>query len=318
MKTVAIIIVNWNSWELLARCLRALALQTCQDFSVTIIDNASTVPMPEHLLADYPWAKLVFNSHNTGFAAANNLAVLQHTEQTDWIALLNPDAFPEPDWLAQLLAATVAHPDCAVFASRQLSAGDPSRLDGDGDTYHMSGRAWREGHSFKVPPNSPAVADVFSPCAAAGLYRRSAFVEVGGFDEDFFCYFEDVDLGFRLQLAGYGCCLITTAVVHHLGSSTTGGRHGDFAVYHGHRNLVWTYFKNMPGILFWVFLPLHLAINLVTLVHHGRRPALILRSKRDALFGLPAMLKKRRLIQRHRRTSIRSFWRILDKRILPK
>lgn len=318
MKTVAVIIVNWNSWALLARCLRALAAQTYQDFSVTVIDNASSEVMPPQLLAHYPHVRLVRNSRNTGFAAANNLAVQQHSGDSEWIALLNPDAFAQPDWLAQLMRATKAHPDGAVFASRQLNAADPSRLDGDGDVYHASGRAWRAGHGRAVPVHSPAVRAVFAPCAAAGLYRRSAFCEVGGFDEDFFCYFEDVDLGFRLQLAGYPCLLITGAVVHHLGSSTTGGQHSDFAAYHGHRNLVWTYFKNMPGLLFWLFLPLHLALNLATVLHYVRRPGVILRAKRDALLGLPGMLRKRRTIQDRRRASIATLWRVLDKRFLPK
>jgi len=318
MKTFAVIIVNWNSWALLARCLQALAAQTYRDFSVTIIDNASREAMPDNLLADYPEARLVRNPRNLGFAAANNLAVREYTGDSEWLALLNPDAFPQPDWLAQLMRATGAHPDCAVFASRQLDATDPARLDGDGDIYHISGRAWRAGRARKAPRHSPAACPVFSPCAAAGLYRRSAYNEAGGFDEDFFCYFEDVDLGFRLQLLGHRCLLIPGAVVHHLGSATTGGQHGDFAVYHGHRNLVWTYFKNMPGILFWIFLPLHLAINLAALLRHGRRFGLVMRAKRDALIGLPAMLKKRRDIQRRRRVTLASLWRILDKRLLPK
>ena len=122
MKKVAIIIVNWNSWPLLARCLQALAAQSYQDFSVTIIDNASSDAMPDALLAPFPKVNLVRNSRNTGFAAANNLAVQQHSGSSEWVALLNPDAFPEPDWLAQLMHATQAHPDCAVFASRQLDA----------------------------------------------------------------------------------------------------------------------------------------------------------------------------------------------------
>lgn len=315
--SVAVVIVNWNSWALLARCLRALAAQSYRDFSVTIIDNASREEMPHDLLAGYPKARLVRNTCNLGFAAANNLAVQQHTDHSEWIALLNPDAFPEPDWLAQLMRATQTYPECSVFASRLLNAADPMRLDGDGDIYHISGRAWRAGHGQTIQQQSAAAHPVFSPCAAAGLYRRSVFNALGGFDEDFFCYFEDVDLGFRLQLAGYACLLIPSAVVHHLGSAASGGQHGDFAVYHGHRNLVWTYFKNMPGILFWIFLPLHVAINLAALLQYGRRPGLILRAKRDALLGLPGMLKKRRRIQGRRRASIASLWRILDKRLLP-
>jgi GT2 family glycosyltransferase len=320
-KTVAVVIVNWNSWPLLARCLDALAAQTFQDFSVTIIDNASQGEPPENLLAAHPTACLVRNPTNTGFAAANNLAVNHHTGNSPWVALLNPDAFAQPDWLAQLMQAAVAHPDCAVFASRQLNAADPSLLDGDGDNYHVSGRAWRGGFGQPLaqaqttqPGSLPAV---FSPCGAAALYRRSAYVEVGGLDEDFFCYFEDVDLGFRLQLAGYSCLLVPHAVVHHVGSAATGGQHGDFAVYHGHRNLVWTYFKNMPGALFWLFLPLHLALNLVTLLRYRHRLGVVWRAKKDALLGLPRMLAKRQRIQARRLASTAAVWRVLSKRLPP-
>lgn len=323
-KTVAVVIVNWNSWSLLERCLKALADQTYQDFSVTIIDNASQGEPPDQLLASHPTARLIRNLSNTGFAAANNLAVSKYTGDSIWVALLNPDAFAQPDWLAQLMLAANTHPDCAVFASRQLNAADPTLLDGDGDEYHISGRAWRKGYHLS-PEHSrtgqmgrrseSTMPAVFSPCGAAALYRRSAYVAVGGLDEDFFCYFEDVDLGFRLQLAAYPCLLVTQAVVHHVGSGTTGGQHSDFAIYHGHRNLVWTFIKNMPGFLFWLLLPLHVLLNLVSLLWfairgHGR---VIWRAKRDALLGMPKMWRKRRKVQAARVVSILDIWKVLDK-----
>ena len=140
---------------------------------------------------------------------------------------------------------------------------------------------------------------------------------VGGFDEDFFCYLEDVDLGFRLRLAGHRCMLVPDAVAHHIGSATTGGQHSDFAIYHGHRNLVWTFIKNMPGALFWLFLPWHLVMNLASIVWfslggHGR---VILRAKLDALKGIPKMWRKRREVRR-RRASLGDIWRVIDKRIV--
>ncbi|MEI6599783.1 MAG: glycosyltransferase family 2 protein [Comamonadaceae bacterium] len=311
MARVAVIIVHWNCWDVLARCLDALAQQTWRDFSVTIVDNASSQPMPAQLLERCPGAVLVQNATNLGFAAANNQAVLQHSGNSEWLALLNPDAFAQPDWLEQLMQASAAAPDCSVFASRQIDATHPELLDGDGDAYHISGRAWRIGHGQPIPQNKPAVEPVFSPCAASGLYRRSAFMQVGGFDEDFFCYFEDVDLGFRLQLAGYHCLLVRTAVVHHLGATSTGGQHSDFALYHGHRNLVWTYFKNMPGALFWLLLPLHLAINFFTLLHHAQHSKVIWRAKRDAFFGLLTIKAKRNAVQCKRTQSIASLWRMM-------
>jgi GT2 family glycosyltransferase len=145
---------------------------------------------------------------------------------------------------------------------------------------------------------------------------------VGGFDEDFFCYFEDVDLGFRLRLAGHRCLLVPGAVAYHVGYATTERRHSDFAVYHGHRNLVWTYVKNMPGVLFWLLLPLHIALNLVTIIWFSLKGqgGVILKAKWDALCGISIfhIWKKRHNIQRSRIASIGEIWKVLDKSFLPR
>jgi GT2 family glycosyltransferase len=159
--------------------------------------------------------------------------------------------------------------------------------------------------------------EVFAPCAAAALYRRSTVVDVGGFDEKFFCYVEDVDLGFRLRLAGHRCLYVPQAVATHVGSAAT-GKKSDFCVYHGHRNLVWTFVKNMPGILFWLLLPLHVLLNLLTIAWFalGGRGGVIWRAKRDALLGLPKMWRKRQCIQKARVASIAEVWRQLGKRMV--
>jgi GT2 family glycosyltransferase len=159
---------------------------------------------------------------------------------------------------------------------------------------------------------------VFAPCAAAALYRRDALVKVGGFDESYFAYLEDVDLGFRLRLAGYRCLYVPDAVVRHVGSATTGGQRSDFSVYHGHRNLVWTYFKNMPWPLFWLYLPQHILLNFVSIVYFALRGQgrVILRAKWDALKGLPRILKERRRIQKSRRVSSSELRRVMTKGLL--
>ena len=146
--------------------------------------------------------------------------------------------------------------------------------------------------------------EIFAPCAAAALYRRSTFLEVGGFDQDYFCYFEDIDLGFRLRLLGYHCRYVPDAVVLHVGSAVT-GRRSSFSLYHGHRNLVWTYCKNMPALLFWIYLPQHLLLNLGTVAWFALRGQgiILLRAKWDALRGLPRCWRQRRVIQASRRIS---------------
>lgn len=310
---VSVVIVNFNSGKLLARCLRHLERQTVTPERVLVVDNASMdgswdVADPDGRLT------VIRSDRNLGFAAGNNLALAQC--DTPLVALLNPDAFPEPDWLEALLSAAEQHPQYAMFSSRLVSAEDPRLLDGDGDHYHVSGAVWREGHGRPAGP-AATPREVFSPCAGAALYRTEILRGIGGFDEDFFCYLEDVDLGFRLRLQGHRCLHVPTAVARHLGSATTGGQRGDFAVYHGHRNLVWVYVKNMPWELFWLFLPLHVAVNLagIGLGFYRGHGMTMLRAKADALAGIPGAWRKRRQIQRARSVSALEIFRVMDKRL---
>ena len=342
-----VIIVNWNSWDILSSCLEKLQQQSFHNFNVLVIDNASADPAPSDLLTHNPNVTLIQNQTNLGFAAANNQAI-KLLDDTEWVVLLNPDAFAEPDWLEQLMNAARNNPDYAMFASRQLMDGDQNLLDGDGDVYHISGLVWRAGHGLHVNeangddgnltpkavfhpvlphPNPPpqgkgskdSPREIFSPCAAAALYRRDALMSVDGFDEDFFCYVEDVDLGFRLRLMGHRCLLVPGAVVRHIGSATTGGHRSDFSIYHGHRNLVWAFVKNMPGFLFWILLPLHIAMNCATICIFFVRGKgrVILKAKLDAIKGLPQTWAKRKVIQANRVASVKNIWQILDKRLLP-
>ena len=257
--TVAVVVVNWNSGALLQECLKGLSVQTVMPQRVLVVDNASSDDSAA-CVGHFPGATLLQMTTNLGFAAGNNRALAEC--DTEFVALLNPDAFPEPDWLERLLAAASSYPNVAAFGSRQLRQDSPEVLDGIGDSYHMSGLVSRERHGARQQEGDLVSREIFSPCAAAALYRRQALVDVGGFDEDYFCYVEDVDLGFRLRLAGHRAMYVPDAVVHHVGSATTGGQRSDFSVYHGHRNLVWTFVKNMPGALFWLLLPLHLLMNL--------------------------------------------------------
>ena len=315
---VAVIIVNWNGEHFLFRCLSALMSQTVKPQEIILVDNASSDRSLE-VARRFPAVRVLAQDRNTGFARGNNLAIEAAASECEWIALINPDAFAEPRWLEALLVAAESNPRFDMFGSKLINASAPLLLDGAGDVYHVSGLVWRMGHGIPASALQGFEYEVFSPCAAAALYRRSALLEVGGFDEDFFCYVEDVDLGFRLRLAGYRCLYVPTSIVQHVGSGTTGGKHSNFSVYHGHRNLVWTYIKDMPGILFWFFLPVHLFLNLVTVIYfvisgHGN---VVLRSKWDAIKGIPSAWQKRRVIQSRRKSSVRDIWRLLDKRIIP-
>ena len=306
---VTVIIVNYNSGPRLQRAMSCLAAQTFADFDVVIVDNASIDGSLGGVEAGALRLQTISNGANLGFAAANNQAA--KIAKGEWFAFLNPDAYPEPDWLEQLIAATARYPDADAFGSTQIDAADAARLDGAGDGYHVFGLPYR-GHFGWPVAKLPVEGECFAPCAAAALYRRAAFEALGGFDESFFCYGEDVDLGFRLRLAGGRAVQVARARVHHEGSGVA-GRRSDFTLYHGHRNRVWTFVKNMPAALLWPALPFHLLLNLALLVRFIQlgAGAVYWRAMKDAALGLGPVLEQRRAVQRARRARLSDIARVL-------
>jgi len=299
---VSVIIVTWNSKRYLTDCLAHLLKQTFYDFEIILVDNGSEDDTLDKLEEKYPSLDLHINklSSNLGFAVANNIGVrLAHGK---WLALLNADAYPEPDWLERLLRVATQNTVYSSFSSRQIQFNAHDLLDGAGDTYHITGLAWRRYYNKLVKEYGQRTEEVFSACPAAALYSREEFLKVGGFDEDYFSYFEDVDLGFRLRLSGEKCLYVPEAVVHHVGSASTGKR-SDFSVYYGYRNMIWTFVKNMPTPLIWIFLPLHIAAILffaIYLTLRGQGKA-IWRAIFDAIRGLPKMIEKRKTIQKSKK-----------------
>jgi GT2 family glycosyltransferase len=183
-------------------------------------------------------------------------------------------------------------------------AEDPERLDGLGDAMTVIGFPFRGDYGNPDPgPIGPA--EVFSPCGAAMMIDRALFLELGGFDERFFCYCEDVDLGYRLRLRGERVLLAPHAVVRHEGSVTTGGRRSDFSLYHGARNRLWLYVKDTPPLLLWLTLPFHLVATAgawlrATIQGHGEP---VERGLEDAVKGLPDIWRSRCEVQRTRKAS---------------
>ena len=259
---ITVVIVAYNSFDFLKPCLASLALQTHGSFCVVVADNGSDTgasaapPLPDSRF------RLVDMGGNIGFAAANNRVIFSAT--SDYVVLLNPDTTVEPDWLERLVAAAEARPDAASVGSTLVSLSSPDLLDGLGDVWHVAGLAWREGQGLPVA-GARMGGEIFGACAAGALYRRQAVVAVGGFDERYFCYFEDVDLALRLRLAGWCAVHAADAVVYHAGSGIA-GLQSYFSLFHGHRNRIWTFLKNTPGVWFWLLLPYHLAFDAVFLL----------------------------------------------------
>ena len=300
---ISVIIVAYQSGPTLERCLAGLRAQTFTDFETLIVDNASTDSAPQRAAAADPAIRLLEPGANLGFAAGNNLAARQGRGR--WLVLLNPDAYAKPDWLEALVAGAERYPAVSCFTSLQMVADEGDLMDGAGDVMTSAGIPFRGGYHRRLPPHLRE-GEVFSACGAATLIDRALFLNLGGFDERFFCYCEDVDLGYRLRLAGEPTLLLPAARVEHVGSATTGVR-SDFAIFHGSRNRIWTFVKNTPPLLLWLTTPLHAAVTAGLLLLHLRRgdAGPVVRGIRAALRreALAPILISRRELQAARKAS---------------
>ena len=302
---IAVLIVAYRSRATLDQCIAALAAQTVKPRQVFVLENGSPPDDRIDGTALPDWVSFVESEDNLGFAGGNNR--LAKMADCEWLALLNPDAFARPDWLEQFVAATQRYPGISVFGSTQYAANYPGLLDGVGDVYHITGLAYRAGYMRPVTL-LPDDGEVFAVCGAAAFWRRSLFDKLGGFDERFFCYNEDVDLAYRAKLAGYQAMQLRDAAVDHLGYASS-GRRSEFATYYGVRNRLWVFLKNTPGWLFWVLSPVHAGVTLLLWLSAARFGQFTVfgRALRDALKGCDEMMVSRRDIQDKRVSGV---WQI--------
>lgn len=292
---VSVVIANWNGLSHLERCLRALEGQTCRSFEVIVVDNGSTDRSDEMVQSSFPAVRLIANAVNTGFAAANNAGILAST--APYVATLNNDTEPVPDWLDRLLEPAVNDPSVGMVASKMLFAHLPGTVNSAGIALDVSGIAWDRlgGEADRSGDN---VEEVFGPCAGAALYRRSMLDQIGLFDEEFFAYLEDVDLAWRARLAGWRCLYAPSAVVYHV-HSATGVEGSPFKSYHLGRNKLWTIAKNYPAPQLYLLLPVIALYDLAAVVYGvaRRRDFAGLRGRVSGLAGLPRQWSKRRKVQ---------------------
>ena len=313
MPRVSVIILNYDGRRWLRACLDALHAQVdAPEFETLVVDNGSIDDSVAIVRKSYPWARVIASSSNRGFAGGNNFGV-SHAH-AEWLVFLNNDTIADSNWLQRLWAAGNAHGEYSLLASRLVFMHDPSIVDSAGDGYLRAGGAFKHGHG------APADAfmesrEVFGACGGALMIRRSAFDELGGFDERFFMQYEDVDLSYRARLRGMRTLYVADAIVHHAGSGSL-GTVTPAAVYYGQRNLEWTWIKNTPGRLLLKTAIPHAIYSLAGVLHYIRlgRGASVLRAKFDALRGLPAVLADRRRVQAERRVEIEDLARWMEPR----
>ena len=295
--SVTAVVLNYDGRALLEAILPTLAAQTVPDLQVLVVDNGSRDDSLEYLAREWPAVQVLAIPDNVGVTAALNRGI--EAASTEFVALLNNDIELEPSALEAMVNALRAHPGAGSAAPKMLDHRDRGVLDGAGDMLNWRGGGLRRGHGQRDTGQFDRGEEVFGPCGGAAVYRLSALRDVGPLDERYFAYYEDLDWAFRAQLAGYACRYVPEAVVYHRGSATLGRGWSDFNGYHLWRNAVWLVAKNYPRGALLRHLPSLLrgqAGNLYVAVRE-KRFGVWRRAIRDALRGLPPVLRDRRRVQ---------------------
>jgi len=310
---VSVVIPNWNGAEHLPDCLEGLRRQTWRDFEVIVVDNASSDDSLALLAREYGEVQVLALAENRGFAGACNAGIAVARGQ--YIALLNNDTEADPHWLAEVVAAFERHPRAGMVASKMLLFDRRDTFHTAGDFYRLDGMPGNRGYLERDVGQYDVEEPVFSACGGSAVYRRAMLDEIGLLDEDFFYSCEDVDLGWRAQLAGWQCIYAPRAVVYHKLSATGGGVTASF--YTG-RNFIYLLVKDMPGEVwrdYW--LQILLAQGRVAWealrAWRGAAARARLRGMAAGIWGIPRMLRKRRVVQGRRKAEWAELERVLSR-----
>lgn len=331
---IAVVVVNWNRKDLLRRCLHSLCAQQNASFEVAVVDNGSADGSAEMVEQEFREAfgqrlRLIRNRENRGFCAANNQGIA--ATSAPFIALLNNDAEAAPAWLAALRRCFEGQPGVGMAASKILVYEDPRRIDKAGHLIYPDGQNRGRGTGEIDAGQYDQQEEALWPDGCAAMYRRAMLDEIGGFDEDFFAYADDAELGLRARIAGWRCLYAPDAVVRHRRGATLGVTSSRrLALIE--RNRILLAVKLFPWSLLWLNIPYSLARiaagSLAAIRGRGeagkwkgwrgklRAATALLRGQLEALPLIPRMLWKRRRLRRIRRLTPEQVKRLLlDHRI---
>jgi hypothetical protein len=301
---ISIVIVNYNGKHFLDDCLYAISKQSYEDFETIIVDNASSDGSVEYLQTQYSWIKLIENNTNSGFAGGVNLGI--KNAKGEYILTLNNDTIVDPDFLKMIFGCIESDSNAGICASKMLYP--DGKINSAGICISRSGSAWDRGMMEDDRGQYGTIEEVFGACAGAAIYRKETLDEIGVFDEDFFLYFEDVDLAFRARLAGWKCLYTPHAKVIHLHGGTAGVG-SDTAVFYGNRNILWYVLKDFPLKLLLTSLPWIIGRNIAVVPYYilKGKGIVILKAKLSALKGINSAFKKRKEIRKSGNEDIRRY-----------
>jgi GT2 family glycosyltransferase len=296
---VAVIIPNWNGKKWLEICLNSLFKQTYHAFEIVVVDNGSTDDSISYIDQHFPQVKVVALRNNKGFAAAINAGV--RSVKTDYVAFLNNDTEADPDWLNELMTCAQRNPEIASFCSKLLNYDDRKKIDGVGIQINEVGQARSIGWEEKDVGQFEKERLIFGATGGAALFKREIFLKVGGFDEHYFMYSEEVDWAFRAQFLGYKSLYSPKAIIYHKHKATSGKRQ-DMLEYWQFKNMYMTIIKNFPTSILlskWRWLKISL-VYLNTIFYQLRsgfvwQPFAVTFS---LLVNLPYLIKERGRIQK--------------------
>jgi GT2 family glycosyltransferase len=291
---ISVVIPNYSGAAYLRACLASLVRQTYPGFELLVVDNASTDSSIETALEVAPSAVILRQDVNLGFAGGANAGIRAASGQ--WVAVLNNDTEVAEDWVEECVAAICRHPDAAFLACRILDARNHSLVYSAGDCFLRAAIGYRRGQEQTDRPEYDKENETFAPCGCAALYRKSVLERSGGYDERWFAYMEDVELGLRLQAMGLRGYYAPLAKVHHHGATTSGGEFSPLSVRLRTRNSLLLLLKSLPATILWRCAPMILLSQffwLARVIRHGRILSW-LRGVAGLLQMAPATLRSRR------------------------
>jgi GT2 family glycosyltransferase len=308
---VSVIVLTWNGRRWIGDCLSSLIALETPAAELIVVDNASTDGTVSYVRESFPGVTVLALDRNGGYASGNNAGA--RAASAKYLAFLNDDTEVDGRWLTALVADLESDPSVGLVTSRIVYRDRPDMFDSAGDGYLRCGGAFKHHHGQPVD-TAPGSREVFGACGAGFLIRRDLFESIGGFDEDFFMVYEDVDLSYRARLRGARCRYAASAVVRHAGSASI-GRVSEPQVFYGQRNLEWTWVKNSPARLLLRSAAAHVVYGMASAVGYARQGRLGVwcRAKLAAVKGLPHVLHKRRLVQQTATVDPERLWQLMDR-----
>ena len=311
MSKYAVVIPNLNGENSIEECINSLFSQTIKNTAI-VVENGSTDISLAILKKNYQDIEIIENSKNLGFAGGVNQGIKKAIDLgAEYVALFNNDAVADKNWLKGLVEVMQASPEVGIVAPKLLSS-DKKHLDSTGDQYTSWGLPYPRGRKEEDAGQYDRPERVFSASGGASLYSVSMLKEIGLFDEDFFAYYEDVDISFRAQLAGWKVAYEPGSIVYHEIGATSSKIPG-FTTYQTIKNLPWLFWKNVPRkYLFDVGIRFYLAYFsfVVSAVSRGQFMAVI-KGLFVSIIFMPKKLIQRHKIQSSAKVSPEYIWSIM-------